>query len=54
MELPLEDVQRVLQDLLEVGFTERDEVELLLHSATYGGQHKLCICKAHSRAGLVI
>jgi len=41
VELPLEDVQRVLQHLLEVGLPQRDEGELLLHRAADGGEHQL-------------
>lgn len=48
VKLPLEDVQRVLQDLLVVGSAQGDQVELLLHSTADGRQNKLCICKAHA------
>lgn len=48
VKLPLKNIQRVLQDLLKVGFTQRNEVELLLNSTAYGGQHQLCICNAHT------
>lgn len=44
VKLPLEDIQSMLQDLLEVGLTLCDKVKLLLNSAAYGGQHQLCIC----------
>lgn len=46
VELPFEDVQSVLQDLLEVGSTQGYQVELLLHSTADGWQNKLCICKS--------
>lgn len=36
VKLPFEDFQRVLQDLLIVGFTQCNEVQLLLHSTAYG------------------
>lgn len=49
VELPFEDVQSVLQDLLEVGSTQGYQVELLLHSTADGRQNKLCICN-HSRS----
>ena len=45
VKLPFEDFKCVLQDLLIVGFTQCNEVHLLLHSTTYGWQNKLCICK---------
>lgn len=52
VKLPLEDIQRMLQDLLEVGFTLCDKVKLLLNSAAYGGQHQLCICNTHTDSSI--
>lgn len=45
VELPLEDVQRVAQDLAVVSLALGDQVQLLLHCAADGGEHELCICK---------
>lgn len=49
VKLPLEDIQRMLQDLQVVGLTQCYKVQLLLHSTAYGGQHKLCIYKTNSQ-----
>lgn len=47
MELPLEDFQRVLEDLLEVSLALSNQAELLLHRTADGGQHQLSICLTH-------